>query len=83
MSLSNIVLWIIFGALAGFLAGRIMKSERGFIGNVILGVIGSFVGGWIGSLIGIDAGSNFSIGSLLIAVGGACLVIIVARVISK
>lgn len=83
MSLINIVLWILFGALAGFLAGRIMKSERGFIGNVILGIIGSFVGGWVGSLIGIDASGAFSIGSLLIAIGGACLVIFVVRLISK
>lgn len=83
MSLINIILWILFGALAGFLAGRIMKSERGFIGNVILGVIGSFVGGWVSSLIGIDASGAFSLGSLLIAVGGACLVIFVARLVMK
>lgn len=83
MSLINIVLWIIFGALAGWLAGLIMKSERGLIGNVILGIIGSFVGGWVASLLGINVADGFSIGSLLVAIGGACLVILVVRAVAK
>jgi len=53
MSFENIILWIIFGALAGFLAGKIMKSSNGLIANVILGIVGSFVGGWLAGQLGI------------------------------
>ena len=55
------VLWIIFGALAGFLAGKIMKSSNGLIANVILGIVGSFVGGWLAGQLGIATATGFSL----------------------
>lgn len=83
MSFLNIVTWIAFGALAGWLAGLIMNSKRGLVANVILGVIGSFVGGWVAGLLGIDTAGTFSFGALLVAVGGACLVTILARFLGR
>lgn len=83
MSIINIILWIVFGAIAGWLAGKIMKSERGLIGNIILGIIGSFVGGWVAGLLNIDTATGFNFVSLLIAIGGACLVIFLGRLLIK
>ena len=76
----NIFLWIIFGALVGWVASLIMKTKRrGLIRNVIVGLLGSFLGGYIASLLGIGSVSEFSMESFLIALGGAVLLIWLLR----
>ena len=71
--------WIItVGAmLIGWIAGKLMGSRGGLIRNLILGVVGSAVGNWLAGTIGIAA--TGSVGAILIGVGGACVVILVAR----
>lgn len=72
----NLLLWIVLGALAGWLAGLIMGGEkRGILGNVVLGVLGSIVGGFAASLLGLGGVDGFNVYSLLVAVAGACLVL--------
>ena len=72
----NIVLWLIFGALAGWLAGLIMGGERrGWLGNILVGVLGAGLGGFVASLLGLGGVDGFNVYSLLVAVGGACLVL--------
>ena len=72
----NILLWIVLGALAGWIAGMIMGGEkRGILGNVIIGVLGSAVGGFVSSLLGLGGVDGFNLYSLLVAVGGACLLL--------
>ena len=81
-----ILLWLLFGALVGWLAGLIMKSGNTLMWNIILGIIGSIVGGFIASLLGLGrfaGGFSFSIGNIIISVLGACLVIFIARMIKK
>lgn len=78
----NFILSLIVGALAGYIAGRIMKSSGGIIRNIILGVVGSAVGGFLASLLGLYA-KTFSIGGLIISVAGACLVIWIGRKLFK
>lgn len=78
----SILLWLLFGALIGWLAGIIMKSQKSLLMNIICGIIGSFVGGFVASVLGFgDLGGTFSFDlvNILISVGGACLVIIIAR----
>lgn len=70
----NIIVWLIFGALAGWVAGKLMKTDHGLVTNVVLGIIGSVVGGLLARLIGIKT-DGFSLGALIIAIGGACLLI--------
>ncbi len=70
----NILVWLVFGALAGWAASKLMKSEQGLVTNVVIGIIGSVVGGFLARIIGIKT-DGFSIGALLIAIGGACLLI--------
>ena len=72
-----ILIAVIIGALAGWLAGVVMKSKRSFLWNVILGIAGGFVGSFIAGLVGI--GGDGWIISILIGAGGACLLIIVGR----
>jgi uncharacterized membrane protein YeaQ/YmgE (transglycosylase-associated protein family) len=75
----GIVLWIIFGALAGWIASKIMgrDSSMGAIANIVVGIIGAGLGGWLSSLIWGRGVTGFNIGSLLIAIGGACLLLLI------
>jgi uncharacterized membrane protein YeaQ/YmgE (transglycosylase-associated protein family) len=71
--------WLILGALAGWLASLINKTnrEQGWIGNIVLGIVGALVGGFLWNLIAGDDGDSiidFSVGSLILAVIGALIV---------
>ena len=68
--------WIVLGALAGWLASLINKTnrEQGWLGNIVLGIAGALVGGFIWNLISDDDAIDFSIGSLILAVIGALIV---------
>ena len=82
--LITILLWLLFGALVGWLAGIIMKSQGTLLRNIILGIVGSIVGGFIASLLGfgsLDAGFSFNIVNVVISIGGACLLIFIVRLI--
>lgn len=79
------ITWIIFGALAGWIASIIMKknSEMGAFANIIIGIVGGVLGGWIASLFGLGTVSGFNIVSLLIAIAGACLLLFVIGALQK
>ncbi|MGD8726696.1 MAG: GlsB/YeaQ/YmgE family stress response membrane protein [Gemmatimonadales bacterium] len=67
--------FLLIGAVAGFLAGRIMKGKGfGLIGNVVVGVIGAVVGGFLFGLLGISTGSGV-LGSLITATVGAIVLL--------
>lgn len=68
----GLILEILFGALAGWIASKIMKTQGGWLRNIIFGIVGGFVGGRIAALIGLPGGM---IMGLIVAVAGACLVI--------
>ena len=74
----NIIITILIGALVGWLAGLIMKTNHGFWLRVLLGIVGSAVGRLIAGLIGISA-KPVSIGGIIISVIGACLVVWIVR----
>lgn len=73
---------LFLGALIGWLASKIMHGKGGLIRNIIVGIAGSVLGGWLADWAGIGSGNIWSIGGFLIAVGGACLLILVSRLIS-
>ncbi len=77
----GILLWVVLGALAGWLASIIVKtdSSQGFFGDVILGIIGAVVGGFVMNLLGAPGVTGFNVYSLLVAIGGAVVVVFVGR----
>ena len=76
------MIWsIIVGGLIGWLAGKLMNSKGGLLRNIILGIVGSGVGNWLAGAICLVARN--SLGSFLIGLGGACVVILVCRWLFK
>lgn len=77
----GILSWIVFGLIAGLLAKWVMpgKDPGGFIVTILIGVAGAFVGGMIATFFGFGDVSGFNIGSFVIAVGGAVLLLFAYR----
>jgi uncharacterized membrane protein YeaQ/YmgE (transglycosylase-associated protein family) len=78
----GILSWIIVGIIAGWLTGLIMKGGGyGIFGDMILGIVGALVGGFLaGALFGVQAPlTGLNIGTLVIAILGAILVVAIAR----
>jgi uncharacterized membrane protein YeaQ/YmgE (transglycosylase-associated protein family) len=73
------------GLIVGVLAKLIMpgKDPGGFIVTILLGVAGAFAGGFIASQLGLGTVTGFNVASLLIAIGGALLLLILYRVIKR
>ena len=79
----GILSWLALGLVAGWGAGFFMKGRGyGLVGDIVLGILGAFAGGFLSStFLGIDI-SGFNFTSIVIALLGACLLIMVSRVIA-
>lgn len=77
----GILLWIIFGAIAGWIASVLMKtnSSQGTMTDIILGVVGAVVGGFLMGLVGQPGVTGFNLYSFGVAVIGAVVVIYLGR----
>lgn len=79
-----IIGWIIFGAIAGGIAKLLMpgRDPGGFFVTVLLGIAGAVVGGFVGRALWGSTGANdWSIGSFVLAIGGAILLLAIYRMI--
>ena len=73
------IYFLIVGGIAGWLAGKIMKSGGfGIFGNIVLGIFGGILGGWLFDFLGIYAGKGLT-GSIITAVVGAIIIVWLAR----
>jgi uncharacterized membrane protein YeaQ/YmgE (transglycosylase-associated protein family) len=78
----TVIFWLIIGALAGWLAGKIMKGGGfGVIGNIVVGIVGAVVGGALFNLLGLSASGV--IGSLIMAVIGACVLLFIVSLVKR
>jgi uncharacterized membrane protein YeaQ/YmgE (transglycosylase-associated protein family) len=76
----GILSWLIVGAIAGWLAGLLVKGDEGMgvIGHIVLGIVGALVGGFIAGLItGGDYISGINLTTIIVATLGAVLVVVV------
>jgi uncharacterized membrane protein YeaQ/YmgE (transglycosylase-associated protein family) len=82
MTIESIILFLVIGLVAGWLAGRIMKGGGyGLVGDLIVGVIGAFLGGWLFNLLGISLGGI--LGALITALIGAIVLLYLLRLIKR
>ena len=82
MDLTQLVIFLAIGAVAGWLAGILMKGGGfGLLGNIVIGLIGAVLGGFVFSFLGISAGGL--IGSIVTATAGAALLLFVIGVLKR
>jgi uncharacterized membrane protein YeaQ/YmgE (transglycosylase-associated protein family) len=81
----GILSWIVMGLIVGLLSKLIMpgKDPGGLIITILLGIAGAFMGGYIGSWLGLGTVTGFHVKSLLLAIGGAVILLILYRVIKR
>lgn len=81
----GILLWIIFGAISGWVASMFMKTDasQGLGMDIVMGIIGAVVGGFIMEFMGQSGVNGFNLYSFLVAIAGACIVIYVGRMLRK
>ena len=80
----GILSWIVLGLIAGFIASKLVnRTGSGVIMDIVLGVVGAIVGGFISSKLGYGDVSGFNLYSIVIAVIGAVVVLLVYRAVVK
>ena len=83
MDLYALLVWIIVGGVAGWLAGLIVKGFGfGLIGNIVLGIVGAVVAGWLFPRLGISLGAGW-VGSIISAAIGAIIILLLVRLIKR
>ncbi|MAT96638.1 MAG: GlsB/YeaQ/YmgE family stress response membrane protein [Anaerolineaceae bacterium] len=77
MDLVSIVLWIVLGGVAGWIASIIMKrnAQMGMVANIVVGIVGALIGGFVVDLLGFAPASGFNFYSLLVAILGAVILL--------
>ena len=78
----SLIGWIIFGLIAGFIASKLVnKSGEGLGLDIVLGVVGAVVGGFLFSLVGAEPVTGFNIYSMIVAIIGAIVVLLLYHAI--
>ena len=79
----GIIAWLVIGAIAGFLAGKIVEGGGfGLIVDIIVGIVGAVIGGYLAGVLGISIGGGF-ISSIIVAVIGAVILLFALRLIKR
>jgi uncharacterized membrane protein YeaQ/YmgE (transglycosylase-associated protein family) len=80
----SFVAWIVLGLVAGFIGSKLVNhTGEGLIRDVLLGVVGAFIGGYLFSLFGASGVTGLNVYSLLVAVVGAVVFLIVYHAIFR
>ncbi len=81
----GIILWIIFGALVGWIASKFMNTdqEQGTVLNIAVGIVGAILGGFIMNFFGKSGVSGFNLYSFLVALLGAVVLIWIVKAVRK
>jgi uncharacterized membrane protein YeaQ/YmgE (transglycosylase-associated protein family) len=81
MTLQQIVIWLLVGLAAGWLASVVVGSGLGVIGDIVVGIVGAFLGGWIFSAMHWRVPIAGLGGTILVAFLGACVLLVLLRLI--
>lgn len=83
MSVETLIIWLIVGAVAGWLAGLVVRGGGfGLVGNIIVGIIGAFLGGWLFGVGGIAIGAGI-VNTIFTAFIGAVVLLLLVRLIKR
>ena len=79
----NILLWIILGALAGWIASLIVKTDQGLIIDIVVGIVGAFLGGFLFSQFGAQGVTGFNLPSILVAIVGSVILLVIVKALRR
>ena len=80
----SIIAWLVLGLIAGFIGSKIVnRTGEGLVLDIVLGVVGAFVGGFLFNMFGAGGVSGLNLYSLLVAVVGAIVVLVVYHMIFR
>ena len=85
----NFILWLLFGALVGWLASIVMRTDaqQGALLNIVVGIVGAFLGGLLFNLLGLGGGNindnNFNLGALLVSFIGAVVLLGIVNLVRR
>lgn len=83
MGVESLIVFLIIGAIAGWLAGLIVKGFGfGLIGNIVVGIVGAFIAGWLFPALGISLGSGI-VASIIHAAIGAIILLVLIRLVKQ
>jgi uncharacterized membrane protein YeaQ/YmgE (transglycosylase-associated protein family) len=82
MDPTALVIWLLIGAAAGWLAGLIMGEGFGLVGDIIVGIVGAFIAGALFPRLGLNLGGGI-IGAIIAAAIGACLLLFILRLMRR
>jgi uncharacterized membrane protein YeaQ/YmgE (transglycosylase-associated protein family) len=79
----GIIAWLIIGALAGWIAGKVVEgSGFGLIIDIVVGIVGAIIGGWLAGVLGLHIANGF-ISSVIVAIIGAVILLFVLRLFKR
>lgn len=81
----EILIWIVFGALAGWIASMIMKTngQQGLLLDIVVGIVGAMLGGWIMNMFGQQGVEGFNLYSFLVAILGAVVLLALVKLVRR
>jgi uncharacterized membrane protein YeaQ/YmgE (transglycosylase-associated protein family) len=81
----GILVWIIVGGIAGFVASKVISGKgMGLLWDIVVGILGAFLGGWLAGLVGIPVSTGtFTVSGLLAAFVGAVILLVVFRTLTR
>jgi uncharacterized membrane protein YeaQ/YmgE (transglycosylase-associated protein family) len=83
MPLETLLIWLIVGAIAGWLAGTVVRGGGfGLIGDIVVGIVGAFIAGWLFPRLGFSLASGI-VGIILEAAIGAIILLLLLRLIRR
>ena len=79
----SLIIWLVVGAVAGWLAGTLIKGGGfGLIGDIVVGIIGAFIGGWLASFFHVAVGTGI-ISAIVTATVGAAVLLLLLRLVRR
>lgn len=81
----NLILWLIFGAITGWVASLLMRTNtsQGMLMDIVVGILGASIGGLIFNFFGVPGVTGFNLYSALVSVVGAIALIMIARLVQQ
>ena len=84
MGIESLIVWLIVGAIAGWLAGQIVKGYGfGLVGNIVVGIVGAFIAGWLFPKLGVGPAGGSILWAIIYSAVGAIILLFIVGLIKR